>query len=118
MEEIFSPNSPGNLQSYEKAYREFNWASVEAYFNWSKGGVYNIANEAVDRHGRGALKDRVALHSVQANGDVKSLTFGQLSRRSSQFADGLAKLGVQRGDRVFVYLDRTTELFISLIGIV
>ncbi|TFG55750.1 MAG: acetate--CoA ligase [Methanomassiliicoccus sp.] len=118
MEEIFSPNHPGNLQDYEKAYREFNWASLEVYFDWSKGGIYNIAAEAVDRHGRGSRKDQVALHSVQANGDVKSLTFGELYRRSNQFADGLVKLGVRRSDRVFVYLDRTTELFISLIGIV
>ncbi|HUT27993.1 MAG TPA: acetate--CoA ligase [Methanomassiliicoccales archaeon] len=118
MEEIIPPAGPGNLQDYQDAYDEFNWASLEKEFDWSRSGAYNIAAEAVDRHGRGSKRDKIALHSISAGHDVRSLTFGDVSDLSSKFADGLLKLGVQRGDRVFIYLDRTTELFISLIGIV
>ena len=71
----------------------------------------------MDRHARDR-PDRVAIHSVRANGEVHSLTFGEVGRLSSQFADGLRKAGIGRGDRVFVYLDRRSELFISIIGIV
>jgi acetyl-CoA synthetase len=76
-----------------------------------------VAAEAVDRHAR-ERPDKVAIHSVRASGEVQSLTFGDVSRLSSKFADGLRQLGVGKGDRVFVYLDRRSELFISIIGIV
>jgi acetyl-CoA synthetase len=117
MEDIIPPTDPGNLQDYRRAYSEFNWASIDIEFDWSKGGAYNVAAEAVDRHSKGPRKDQVALISVQANGTVRETTFGEMSRLSSQFADGLIRSGVKKGDRVFVYLDRNVELFISLIGI-
>ncbi|MDD1772253.1 MAG: acetate--CoA ligase [Methanomassiliicoccales archaeon] len=117
MEEIIAREGLGNLKDYQTAYREFNWSSMDKDFDWSRGGSYNVAAEAVDRHGRGELKNKVALHSFKASGEVRSLTFKELSRLSSEFAGGLLKLGVSKGDRVFVYLDRTSELFIALIGI-
>jgi acetyl-CoA synthetase len=117
MEDIIPPTDPGNLQDYRRAYNEFNWASIDIEFDWSKGGTYNVAAEAVDRHSKGPRNDQVALISVQANGTVRETTFGEMSRLSSQFADGLIRSGVKKGDRVFVYLDRNVELFISLIGI-
>lgn len=117
MEEILPPNGSGNLRDYQRAYREFNWSSLESEFDWSRGGPYNVAAEAVDRHGHGGRGEQVAIHSVLASGESHSLSFGELSRRSSQFADGLVKLGVKRGDRVFVYLDRNVELFVSIVGI-
>jgi acetyl-CoA synthetase len=117
MEDIIPPTDPGNLQDYRRAYNEFNWASIDVEFDWSKGGTYNVAAEAVDRHSKGPRNDQVALISVQANGTVRETTFGEMSRLSSQFADGLIRSGVKKGDRVFVYLDRNVELFISLIGI-
>jgi acetyl-CoA synthetase len=117
MEDFIPPTDPGNLQDYRRAYNEFNWASIDDMFDWFKGGTYNVAAEAVDRHSKGPRKDQIALISVQANGTVRETTFGELSRLSSQFADGLIRSGVKKGDRVFVYLDRNVELFISLIGI-
>ncbi len=117
MEENLPPTFPGNLPDYHEAYRTFNWAALESEFDWSHGGPFNVAAEAVDRHGHGVREDQVAIHSVRANGDLRSLTFGEVSRLSSQFADGLTKLGIARGDRVFVYMDRRSELFISIIGI-
>jgi len=117
MEEKLPPTFSGNLPDYQQVYRTFNWFEMESYFHWSTGRPYNVAMEAVDRHAQ-KHPDRVAIHSVRANGEVQSLTFGEISRLSSQFADGLRQLGIKRGDRVFVYLDRRSELFISIIGIV
>ncbi|HNU35285.1 MAG TPA: AMP-binding protein, partial [Methanomassiliicoccales archaeon] len=116
MEELLPPQSIGNLSDYPQAYREFSWHSIEHEFDWCRGGPYNVAWEAVDRHAR-QRPDKVAIHSVRANGEVQSLTFADISRLSSMFADSLSRSGVRRGDRVFVYLDRRSELFISMIGI-
>ncbi len=117
MEETIPPTDPGNLQDYERAYNEFNWASINKNFDWSSGGVFNVAAEAVDRHAKGPRKDQVALYSVLATGDVVPVTFREMSDRSSRFADGLIRLGAVKGDRIFVFLDRNTDLFVSLIGI-
>jgi len=116
MEELLPLQSTGNLSDYPQAYREFAWHTIEQEFDWYHGGPYNVAAEAVDRHAR-QRPDKVAIHSVRANGEVQSLTFGDIAALSSKFADGLRLLGIGRGDRVFVYLDRRSELFISIIGI-
>lgn len=116
MAEEIPATGAGNLKDYDKAYQAFNWASLDGEFDWSRGGPYNVAAEAVDRHARDS-PNKVAIHSVWANGEMQSLTFRDISRSSSCFADGLRKMGVRRGDRVFVYLDRRSELFIAIIGI-
>jgi len=118
MEELASINGPSNIGDHHSACSSFNWASLSNEFGWSKSGPYNVAAEAVDRHAAGSERDKVALCSVNAEGTLKKLTFGELSKQSSKFADGLVKLGVQKGDRVFIFLDRQTELFISLLGII
>ncbi len=117
MKEILPPIANGNLSDYQRAYGEFNWSRVEEGFDWSRGGPYNVAAEAVDRHAQ-ERPDKVAIHSVRATGEARSLTFGEISRLSGQFAAGLRELGMSRGDRAFVYLDRCSELFLSIIGIV
>ncbi|QLH75630.1 MAG: acetate--CoA ligase [Methanomassiliicoccales archaeon] len=116
MEEVLPPQDVGQFKDYHEAYRNFNWSFLEAHFDWSRGGTYNIAHEAVDRHANGPRRDKTALCSVRSDGTIGKITFGELSNLSSRFADGLRKLGVSPGDRVFIFLDRTTELFISLIG--
>jgi acetyl-CoA synthetase len=57
MEDFIPPTDPGNLQDYRRAYNEFNWASIDDMFDWFKGGTYNVAAEAVDRHSKGPRKD-------------------------------------------------------------
>jgi acetyl-CoA synthetase len=118
MDETFPAENPGNLQNYQMTYEGFDWSSFDQEFDWSRGGPYNLVAEAVDRHGRGDRRNKVALYSVNANYDLRSHTFGEMSELSSRFASGLTKLGAIKGDRVFVYLDRTPQLFISLLGII
>jgi len=117
MEHQIPPDEPGTLTDYERTYREFNWTSVAQEFAWSKGGVYNVAAEAIDRHAVGWRKNKIALFSVKATGDVSKYTFGELADLTARFASGLEKLGAVKGDRIFVYLDRTSELYISIVGI-
>ncbi len=117
MEEILPPRDPGNLRDYESAYREFNWASMDKDFDWSRGGAYNVAAEAMDRHVQTWRRNKIALYSVRASGEVRKFTFGEMSEQSSQFASGLIKMGAKKGDRIFVFLDRSSELYISVLGI-
>lgn len=118
MDDIDPMEDPGYFQDYDRTYKEFDWSSMEKEFDWSRGGTYNVASEAIDRHAIGQMRDKIALFSVQSTNEVRQLTFGQMSEMSNRFADGLVKLGAGKGDRIFVFLDRNLELFISIIGIV
>ena len=118
MEGYIPPTTTGNLQDYEVACKEFAWASVDKEFDWSNGSVYNVAYEAIDRHALNWRKNKIALYSISAEREVQKYTFGELSEISSRVASGLTKLGAQKGDRIFVYLDRTSELYIAMLGIV
>jgi len=117
MELTISPRDHGNLEDYDRTYSEFNWSSVEREFEWSNGGAYNVAAEAIDRHARNWRRNKIALYAVQARGEVRKFTFGDIAEMSSRFASGLERLGAVRGDRIFVFLDRTAELYISVLGI-
>jgi acetyl-CoA synthetase len=117
MEEFLAPEPTGNLRDYEAAYKEFNWASMESFFDWSKGGPYNVAAEALDRHATGAKADKVALFSISPTAEVREFSFGEMARLSNRFASGLMEMGAKRGDRIFIFLDRRPELFVAFLGI-
>ena len=79
MVEILPAENPGNLRDYRTTYRGFDWSSFDSEFDWSREGPYNIVAEAVDRHGHGERRDKVALYSVNADYDLRSHTFGEMS---------------------------------------
>ncbi len=108
-EETLPSTKCGNMLDYEKAFREFNWASMDKEFDWYNGGVYNVAHESLDRHAQNWRKNKIALYSINADNGVKKFTFGEMSKLTSQLASGLSKLGASKGDCIFVYLDRTVR---------
>jgi non-ribosomal peptide synthetase-like protein len=60
------------------------------------------------------LPDKTALALI---GTAESLTYGELDRRSDRIAANLAKLGVKRGDFVGLWLKRSIDLHVGLLGI-
>jgi acetyl-CoA synthetase len=93
------------------------WEEALAQFEGLPDGKgLNIAFEAVDRHvGRGA-GDRVAYRFIEADARVRSMTYGELSRLSNRFANGLRALGVNAGETVFSFADRIPEVYIAALG--
>jgi len=80
------------------------------------GGGLNIAWEAVERHARGALADRVAIRWHPVAGNVRPITYRELSEASSRFANVLRSLGVAKGDAVFVLCARIPDLYFAVLG--
>ena len=117
MEEFIPSKHKGNLQDYETALKEFTWSSVDKEFDWHNGGPYNVAWEAIDRHAQNWRKNKIALYSITANNEVRKYTFGEMADLTNRLASGLEKLGATRGDRIFVYLDRTSELYMAMVAI-
>ncbi|MFC9776893.1 acetate--CoA ligase [Paenibacillus chitinolyticus] len=105
----------GNLGDYEKARESFNWEQIESNFSWFDTGKVNMAYEAIDRHAESSRKDKVALHYSDQKRD-ESYTFSQLKTTSNQFGNVLRKLGVNKGDRFFIFMPRTPELYMALLG--
>ena len=83
---------------------------------WLPGGRLNLAHEAIDRHAASETADSVALIWEGGLGEREEYTFAEMKALSDLFASVLRNLGVVKGDRVFVLLDSTPELFVSFLG--
>ncbi|PTF50125.1 acetate--CoA ligase [Staphylococcus chromogenes] len=106
-----------NLTEYEKIYQNFKWEDVEKAFSWSKTGKVNMAYECIDRHVVEGKGDKIALNYKD---DVRkeSYTFNELKQKSNQAANVLKTIAhVQKGDRVFIFMPRTPELYFAFLGI-
>ena len=71
---------------------------------WFTGGKLNLSHNCVDRHALGVRKDKVALLWEGEPGEVRRLTFAELHGQVMRFANVLKGLGIQRGDRVAIYM--------------
>ena len=94
----------------------FDWEHIYSELDWLPGGALNAAHEAIDRHAQGPRRDKVAMVWEGKNGEREDYTFGQMSELSDRFANVLKSLGVEKGDRVFLYMDRVPELYIAVFG--
>ncbi|WP_405082839.1 acetate--CoA ligase [Paenibacillus chitinolyticus] len=106
-----------NLADYEEAYANFDWADVEKEFTWSRTGKVNIAYEALDRHVEEGRGDKTALIYTDAARN-ESYTFAQMKTLSDKFGHALRSLGIGKGDRIFVFMPRSPELYTAYIGAV
>ena len=105
-----------NLVDYEAARESFTWNEAGESLDGLGDGNINLAYEAIDRHGQGSLKDHVALRWIPKKGDVRDLTYGDLTEQTSRFASALRSLGVGRGDTVFALSSRIPELYVAALG--
>jgi acetyl-CoA synthetase len=105
-----------NLVDYDRRRAAFDWAVEQEGLSLLPGGCWNIAHEAVDRHGRGELSDKVAIRWLGKKGAICDITYGQLAERTSRFASGLRSIGVEEGARVFILSNRIPELYIAALG--
>jgi acetyl-CoA synthetase len=88
------------------------------YARWFVGGKCNVAYNAVDRHAKGAKKDKVAYIFVPEPTDqqVRKITYLDLYKAVNKFANGLKSLGVKKGDRVSIYMPMIPETPIAMLA--
>lgn len=105
-----------NLKNYDEVYSSFDWKETEQHFSWSETGKVNIAYEAIDRHASSERKDQVALYYRDADRQ-ESYTFEHMRDYSNQAANVLKQFGgVEKGERVFVFMPRSPELYFTVLG--
>jgi acetyl-CoA synthetase len=86
------------------------------YARWFDGGKINASANCLDRHVRTARRNKAAIIWEGENGDKRTLTYWDLFRQVSTFANVLKSLGVRRGDRVALYLPLIPELAIAMLA--
>ncbi|MCE0739590.1 acetate--CoA ligase [Bacillus sp. G16] len=105
-----------HLKNYEETYRHFDWAEAEKHFSWHETGKLNAAYEAIDRHAESFRKNKVALYYKDANRDEK-YTFKEMKEESNRAGNVLKRYGnVEKGDRVFIFMPRSPELYFIMLG--
>ena len=106
-----------NLVDYAFTRTNFDWQAIQREISGlPQGRGLNIAYEAVDRHADGPLADKLAMRWLGKRGEVRDFTYADLKEASNRFANVLRKLGVGKGDRVFMLAGRIPELYIGVLG--
>ncbi|MBI5620263.1 AMP-binding protein [Candidatus Gottesmanbacteria bacterium] len=108
---------PANLGDYDEVYKSFDWKLARKELDWFDGTKINAAYNAVDRHTQTWRKNKVALYWEDEDGSTKQYTFEQLALLSNKMGNILKDFGVDRGARVFIFLPRVPELYISFLGV-
>ncbi|MGG2095084.1 acetate--CoA ligase [Bacillus sp. S13(2024)] len=107
-----------NLLNYDEAYQNFNWEEVNQNFSWHETGRVNMAYEAIDRHAKSHRKNKVALY-YQDGERKEKYTFKEMMELSNKAGNVLKNYGdVEKGDRVFIFMPRSPELYFTLLGAV
>lgn len=83
--------------------------------DWYPGGELNLAVNAVHRHVP-THADRIALHWEGEPGDRRAVTYGELDREVTAFADALVASGLEVGDRVALHVGLIPEAIVALLA--
>lgn len=111
-----TPSVEPNLGSYQAVRAEHSWERARAQLDGLPDGGLNIAHEAVTRHARGPRASHPALRWLGKDGSTLELDYAELERRTNRFANVLASLGVEPGQRVFSLAGRVPELYVGALG--
>ncbi|MHB1285106.1 MAG: acetate--CoA ligase [Leptospirales bacterium] len=105
-----------DLEWFEPWSTVLDWDPKTFTGRWFPGGTTNIAYNAMDRHIASGHSEKVALIWVGDGGEERIYTYGQLLDAVQKLCHGLRELGLQKGDRVTIFLPPTPEQVISMLA--
>ena len=86
------------------------------FAKWFVEGKLNISYNCLDRHVEAGRGDKVAFHWEGEPGDVRTINYNELLEEVSKFANVLKSLGIQKGDRVCIYMPMIPELPVAMLA--
>jgi len=87
------------------------------FYRWFAGGRLNTCYNALDRHVEAGMGDTTALiYDSPVTGKVEKFTFGELRDKVAAFAGALRGLGLQKGDRVIIYMPMIPETAVAMLA--
>ncbi len=102
------------LHWFEKWEKVLDWQPPFA--QWFVGGKLNVSFNCLDRHLTDGRKDKTALIWEGEPGDSRTFTYSELHREVCRMANVLKQLGVQKGDRVGIYMPMIPEAAIAMLA--
>ncbi|MCP5395989.1 MAG: acetate--CoA ligase [Sphingomonadaceae bacterium] len=114
----FWAEQAGRLDWFRAPTTVADWSFDPVDIKWFADGQLNICHNAVDRHVAAGRGERVALvfEPDAPDGEVRSLTYAQLLAEVIRMANSLKKLGVQKGDRVTLYMPMVMEGAVAMLA--
>jgi len=103
------------FQPYKKILDDSNGIQ---WTKWFIGGKINIVYNCLDRHAKSDKKDNIAITWENEKGDVRKLTYKDLYNEVNRFANALKELGVNKGDRVGMYMPMVPEIVIGFLAVI
>jgi len=94
------------IEFYEPYEKVLDLSGGIQWPRWYAGGVMNIVHSCLDRHRGTPVEAKTAVIWEGEAGEVRRLTYGELDLAAGRLAAALRKLGVERGDRVGIFLPR------------
>ncbi len=92
-------------------------SSNPPFYRWFRGGMLNTCYNAVDRHVESGRAEQAALiYDSPVTETVDRITYRQLRGQVAQLAGVLAANGVQKGDRVIIYMPMVPEAVIAMLA--
>jgi acetyl-CoA synthetase len=98
---------------WQKPFTQVLDESNAPFFKWFADGKLNVSYNCLDRH-LDTQPNKVAIIFEADDGSVTKVTYRQLYHRVCQFANGLKKLGIAKGDRVLIYMPMSVEAVVAM----
>ena len=86
------------------------------FARWFPGAQCNIVHNAIDRHLSTWRRHKVALLWEGENGDRQVLTYAELAAEVNRLANGLRRLGIEKGDCVTIYMPICPQQAIAMLA--
>ncbi|WP_024791675.1 acetate--CoA ligase [Lebetimonas sp. JS138] len=99
-------------------FKEFEQVLDESnapFYKWFVGGKLNVTFQCIDRHLEDK-KNKAAIIWEGDNGENKTITYLQLYKEVNKFANLLKNFGVQKGDRVVIYMPMIPEAAYAMLA--
>jgi acetyl-CoA synthetase len=100
--------------SWKKPFTKVLDESKAPFYTWFEDGQLNASYNSLDRHVEAGHGERIAVVFEADDGTVTNVTYQDLLQRVSRFANALKKRGVQKGDRVVIYIPMSVEGIVAM----
>ena len=88
--------------------------SSKPFYKWFDDGQLNASANCLDKHMGTPVENKTAIIFEADDGAVTQVTYRELLDRVSQFANALKAHGIQKGDRVLIYMPMTIEGIVAM----
>ncbi len=112
----FWAEAADQLTWFRKWDRVFEWKYPE--FRWFIGGQTNLAYNCIDHHVASGRGDHIALIYVNERDERRQFTYAEMKSAVEQLAAALRGMGIQKGDRLTIYMPVSPEAIMMMLATV